>query len=447
MAGGKKLNRKGNAGASEETSNRTFRRNDVSEQEATKRLAQQGQWRTPPLPVFAACTYATSPAAAASNLPTTTDEYARMLQEAYKRGAEAGARAQKPATLVKGSMVVGVPPQPQPTSPYSTHQTGNTEGIAAVGTLKMPSIQVNSTSYTPSVVPTVISSNASRETLTKPPPPVSHSKSMPDMSSYQATLTHVDDEEDKRKKRLARNRASARLRRLKKKNLVDSYEGEVGVLESALSKLRSHKWGSSVIDHEALIEALSMERGQQPLTSPKRRELVQSIISQQREQVTNLLECQVENWVLSALVDSHDRFTARETGRSSSEACAAESHYEDEFTQVTSELHSMLQLSPDQISLIKQSSRGCVHEVKDLLIVDSCLRSIHANRWLLDEGVDEFAEHFTSLLNSTQLSKFLLWSDHNADSIDKLDYVNVLSGVAKGPVFEFGVDEGLADGD
>jgi len=38
---------------------------------------------------------------------------------------------------------------------------------------------------------------------------------MPDMSSYA-----VQAEEEKRQKRLARNRASARLRRLRKKNLV-----------------------------------------------------------------------------------------------------------------------------------------------------------------------------------------------------------------------------------
>ena len=27
-------------------------------------------------------------------------------------------------------------------------------------------------------------------------------------------------------------------------------EGEVGILESALSKLKSHQWGSDIVDHE-----------------------------------------------------------------------------------------------------------------------------------------------------------------------------------------------------
>ena len=47
----------------------------------------------------------------------------------------------------------------------------------------------------------------------------------------------------KRAKRLARNRASARLRRLRKKNLVESYEAEVTSLTASLGKLRGHEWG------------------------------------------------------------------------------------------------------------------------------------------------------------------------------------------------------------
>ena len=49
------------------------------------------------------------------------------------------------------------------------------------------------------------------------PPPQQRSVSLPDMTSYA-----VQAEEEKRQKRLARNRASARLRRLRKKNLVST---------------------------------------------------------------------------------------------------------------------------------------------------------------------------------------------------------------------------------
>ena len=58
------------------------------------------------------------------------------------------------------------------------------------------------------------------------------SVSMPDISSYAA---QQDAEEAKRRKRLARNRASARLRRLKKKNLV-SNGGHLYLFMSCLSR-------------------------------------------------------------------------------------------------------------------------------------------------------------------------------------------------------------------
>ena len=48
---------------------------------------------------------------------------------------------------------------------------------------------------------------------------------------------------ERRKKRLARNRASARLRRQRKKTLVEAYEYEVTILEAAMRRLGSHRWG------------------------------------------------------------------------------------------------------------------------------------------------------------------------------------------------------------
>lgn len=404
--------------------------NDRSE--ATKKLAQQGQWRTPPLPVFTSSAYIPPPGTAdggvISALPTSADEYALMLQEAYKRGQEAGALS-------------------------SQLQMGETDGAPhsqTVQTHKTPTPLAHVNNYAPSsssVLPAAVHSNAAVTasasnnysiggSLNPSSRSVMHSKSMPDMSSYQSTLANANDEEEKRKKRLARNRASARLRRLKKKNLVDSYEGEVGVLEASLSKLRSHQWGASDgNNHEALIEALSMERGQQPLTAEKRRELISSIVSQQREQVANLLDCQRESWILTELANAQLA------------ASGALSRNDPDLEELTSELQSVLSLTPEQLLRIQNSSKDYSCEIRDLYAIDDCLKSIQDNNWLLDEGVDEISSQFTSILNPAQLSKFLLWSDHNADAIEKLDYVNVGATVEGGPVFEFGIDEGYVDGD
>ncbi|KAL3780588.1 hypothetical protein ACHAW5_006406 [Stephanodiscus triporus] len=466
-----------------------------------KRLAKYGQWRTPPLPAFAASVTSSANASSLSSsttaaitaattsfaLPSSADEYARMLRDAYERGAVEGARVAASSagggggegrTIVVGSTtntgttttktgveaVVGggggmggtMPPPPPPPPPVAVRGPNDppprrpspmstTTAASGVNYGNPSPAAVRSGEFVANNNNNNVVGGPSSSFVPPPPPPssssFSHSRSMPDMSSYRSTMTHVNDEEDKRKKRLARNRASARLRRLKKKNLVDSYEGEVGILETALSRLKSHKWGSDVIDHEVLIEALSMERGQQPLTPEGRRELIQSILNQQREQVANLLECQIENWLLCSLANNEDIIATDDPDGGG-----------EEMARITSELRSLLNLDIDQLANIERCSRDVAHEVRDLFTVDECLKSIHSNGWLLDEGVDGVASQFTDILNQTQLSKFLLWCDHNAESIERLDCVNALGGCGGeggdgGPPFEFGVDEGLADGD
>lgn len=267
-------------------------KNTEEEQRQNKQRAKYGQWQTPPLPAFAASGIVPPPPSTTAattanttttiNLPTNADEYARMLQEAYKKGAEAGARAQQATKQINllGGTTMSTTVQPSIGLPLSS--------VGQYVNVNNPCSNIINykTSFFPTPTPVPSSSMGEgrgefliNSTTADTPSSFSQSKSMPDLSSYSS---QVNDEEDKRKKRLARNRASARLRRLKKKNLVDSYEGEVGILESALSKLRSHQWGSDIIDHEVLIEALSMERGQQPLTPEGRRELIQSILNQQR---------------------------------------------------------------------------------------------------------------------------------------------------------------------
>jgi hypothetical protein len=52
-------------------------------------------------------------------------------------------------------------------------------------------------------------------------------------------------DEERRNRRLARNRASARLRRQRKKGLVDAFEADVALLELTLQQLQRHRWGTS----------------------------------------------------------------------------------------------------------------------------------------------------------------------------------------------------------
>lgn len=309
---------------------------------ANKRAALAGQWRTPPMPAYPSG-YSPSPgqhyqhpmqhppgqatpngpgtdstdemmSLNPTSLPGTSEDYAKALQDAYRKGAEAAARlaqqqqqqlptaascpnfstgphvapppalgssagqaqangyqhhqmhpsAQKPVAVPDPLSSAMPPPPPTHLSPSCTGTTSTytlappqqPQTVTYVPAPQPPSVGQHPHQYlhpsaghpaaipapqshgaatsplyaAPSVAPQVITSTvpppvpsqhqpSQTSTVAGPTaaskPPQGRSLSMPDMSAYAAKA-----EEEKRQKRLARNRASARLRRLRKKNLV-----------------------------------------------------------------------------------------------------------------------------------------------------------------------------------------------------------------------------------
>ena len=224
---------------------------------------------------------------------------------------------------------------------------------------------------------------------------------------------------------------------------MESYEAEVGVLEASLSKLRAHKWGIGT-DSDALLEALSMDRGQQKIDSDKRKELITSILSQQKEQVQTIMDCQLENMILGWIArhgeedDNNNVETDKVIKKEEGE------NYEDELNALAEELNSVLQLTPEQKKQLQKATEGVEEERKAIEVVDTSLSALLSNPWRMNNGIEECMNQFTSLMNPTQLSKFMLWVDQNAESIDQLDYVNAPPAddqPTTGPMFVFGIDD------
>ncbi|CAM9102788.1 unnamed protein product, partial [Discosporangium mesarthrocarpum] len=82
--------------------------------------------------------------------------------------------------------------------------------------------------------------------------------SCPDMTAFGAGGGTFVKDNQRRTRRLERNRASARVRRQRKKDLVSSHEVEVERLTASMESLRQHKWGTG--DQAALQRAIDMER-------------------------------------------------------------------------------------------------------------------------------------------------------------------------------------------
>lgn len=191
--------------------------NDTS----AKRQALKGQWQTPPVvQQFSSTSAPCPPTADPLNIPipASSNEYAKALQDAYRRGAQAASMSVQQSHSVANAgsmdlstMKLGVP------NPFKTmncvNDNSNHDGAPATISIGRTDTLVNAT-------PDVPLSNMNRiEQTRKVSINAQHrSISMPDMCKTEA----VDEEEAKRLKRLARNRASARLRRLRKKNLVSN---------------------------------------------------------------------------------------------------------------------------------------------------------------------------------------------------------------------------------
>lgn len=191
-------------------------------------------------------------------------------------------------------------------------------------------------------------------------------------------------------------------------------------MEKTLKQLQAHEWGQ-FDDHKALLNALGMERGQQAIRPEQRGELIQDILAQQLKQVELLRQAQLEQECLVLLA-------------------------EDDQDELSKELQEVLQLSDTQKQHLRASSQGLDKEIEALETVASSLQAMLDNEWLLNEGVQNIVDQFTSILHKNQLSKFLLWTDTNVEAIDQLDHVQVqpLQGA---PIFTFGVETSPVDED
>lgn len=233
-----------------------------TEEGPSKRHAKKGQWQTPPVgQLFAASAGIASSSSTDPKvnlppsdleIPSTSDDYAKALQEAYRKGAEAAsALSQQRSTTTPPSneaapfQGANVLQQKTPKVSQVAQNANSTHlgvptpipFVSATPTTKLGTSLPNQHLSPPTTAPAnQYQNNARTQPLMNTAPltsaiiperapsstafgnAASRSTSMPDMSRLQNHKQ--DDEETKRLKRLARNRASARLRRQRKKNLV-----------------------------------------------------------------------------------------------------------------------------------------------------------------------------------------------------------------------------------
>jgi hypothetical protein len=110
-------------------------------------------------------------------------------------------------------------------------------------------------------------------------------------------------------------------------------------------------------------------------------------------------------------------------------------------TDELSDVRDALRLSPEQCTSLADSVSGWEDDWSALQTVKASLKAMRNSGWLLSEKGNSVVEGFLSILHKTQISKLLLWSDHNSDSIDDLDFVNATidPNPPSCPLFQFGI--------
>lgn len=239
-----------------------------------------------------------------------------------------------------------------------------------------------------------------------------------------SSLPDLKNEETKRKKRLERNRNSAKVRRMKKKNLIDSYKNEVTNLETLIYKLQSHQWGSTPTLNSTpaslsstsldLLEALSMERivintneKKNPKECPS---MIHDLLKQQLDQMDSLLESYNEIMTLRwFLLHSNTELSKEEQ-------------------EIIQELkHIFSDISPTQHQQLLESTKDIEKEYEIIHTIHEIITTLLSfdKELLKNPYMEETINKFFTIMNHNQMTKFLLWNDYNSDAIDCLDYVDV----------------------
>ncbi|KAF1777375.1 Basic-leucine zipper domain [Phytophthora cactorum] len=121
----------------------------------------------------------------------------------------------------------------------------------------------------------------------------------------------LQEEDDRRQRRLERNRASARVRREKKKGMVETYEGEVSKLESSLNMLKNHEFGTG--NAQELATALEYSSGEHlrhaQMSKDAKMELMARILDQHSRNTDAIRRSNAENQALIAVAVDNSEFS------------------------------------------------------------------------------------------------------------------------------------------
>ncbi|KAF1787774.1 Basic-leucine zipper domain [Phytophthora cactorum] len=209
----------------------------------------------------------------------------------------------------------------------------------------------------------------------------------------------LQEEDDRRQRRLERNRASARVRREKKKGMVETYEGEVSKLESSLNMLKNHEFGTG--NAQELATALEYSSGEHlrhaQMSKDAKMELMARILDQHSRNTDAIRRSNAENQALIAVAVDNSEFSRA--------------------------LRAQLGLTPEQCQRLASLAVPTSQETRKLDAIRKCFSALRAHDWLYVPGIETILHQSRNTMTPHQFQKFLSWSVDNRASIDRLQFV------------------------
>ncbi|TMW60192.1 hypothetical protein Poli38472_000234 [Pythium oligandrum] len=342
---------------------------------SSKRQATMGQWKTPPQFLYPSNPSVPSPASVTNPRALAANKVANRPRDASQPSPSTGMRGmsfQDPSYSEDEKR----PPPPREIAGISAAQfAASTGGLTMDATLLA---RVTGTD------PALVGSEEIKQIMRTPDL----------LSIYQK----LQEEDDRRQRRLERNRASARVRREKKKNMVEMYEGEVSKLENSLNLLKSHTFGTG--NANDLINALD------PIEYTGGEHLRHAMMS--KEAKTELM---------GRILDQHSKNTAaiRKSNLENQVLLAAASENSELFTT----LRTQLRLTDEQCRHLQLAQRAR-EEAHKLEVIAKCFSALRAHDWLYCPGIEALLQQSRNTMTQQQFQKFLTWTQDNSDIIEKL---------------------------
>jgi hypothetical protein len=254
----------------------------------------------------------------------------------------------------------------------------------------------------------------------------------------------LQTEDERKSRRLARNRASARLRRQRKRLMADILEVKVKKLEQQIEAIKGLDW----TDHEKLNRnSLGVDMNHPEFMDEESRkttiaQLVKGIRAHIDGLASNTLRMSLLGWAGGS--------------RSTSEAnCAALGYTPDKLEKMErlrADMVTKVGLTEEQLKKMNgiELASGATHEFTLSVYLKQCLY-LCIEQGLKDlPVVDNMNAQLSTLCQEGQKKKFLTWSAKNAISIGGLDICgqkfNVPDAQEKSPRLKLQTNSSVVDG-